>query len=494
MIKTLLRRYLLLSGLLANVLGLFLVFYISNSLFSLYTLPVLLNKVAIYIEKHPQINSLSDPLKQLSRKLDEPAYHWKKFDRENWPTVGPDFKQLTDAELKTTEDKIFISTSKQLVEAIKNVKPGQTIIVADGDYKISGKLIEISQYKPSKDLPVRLIAENPGMVNLLLDTIEGILINQPYWGISGFKFTGVCEHHSKCEHALHVTGNAENTVIAHNEFVDFNAAIKVNRVKYHYPDSGVIKYNHFYFTSSRQTSNPVTPINIDHANDWVVSHNIIRDFSKAAGNKVSYGAFIKGGSIGGVMENNVVICNATGRINPEYITVGLSIGGGGMRSEDRRDSAPFEASQVVLRNNIIFNCSDMGVYVNKGNESLINNNTVYNTNGILLRFPESDAQLMNNIVGGKIVNVGDAKLNKANNFVVPRGFLNNEEQLSSVFTSAEIGDFTFQKDQLIQKDPAKYPQSTYVFKTTEDFCGHKIGEESHFLGAYQSDKDCFIKE
>src|SRR6185503_17783326 len=93
-----------------------------------------------------------------------------------------------------------------------------------------------------------------------------------------------------------------------------------------YPDDVVITETQFYDTRPRQTSNPVTKLDVVGGRRWILSHNTFHDFEKAGGDGVSYAAFFKGNSRDGQMLFNRVTCAQafTGGTR-----IGLSLGGGG---------------------------------------------------------------------------------------------------------------------------------------------------------------------
>jgi hypothetical protein len=82
--------------------------------------------------------------------------------------------------------------------------------------------------------------------------------------------------------------------------------------------------------------------------------------------------------------------------------IGISAGGGGTeRAYCRRDEAcDIEQSDAAIRANLIESCSDDGIYVNRGSAIAIEHNTLLDTGGISVRFPESNAQVEANLVDG----------------------------------------------------------------------------------------------
>jgi parallel beta-helix repeat protein len=133
-----------------------------------------------------------------------------------------------------------------------------------------------------------------------------------------------------------------------------------------------------------------------------LDRNLISDFVKAQGDRISYGAFAKGGGSDNRFERNVVLCEDALRGQPGW-RVGISLGGGGSDAVFCRDRAcALEQSEGTIEANLVASCSDDGIYVNRGAMSRIIHNTVVDTGGIVVRFPESSAEIQGNLVDGRI--------------------------------------------------------------------------------------------
>lgn len=487
----LLKRYLLICGLVFNLLALVASYYFLKQVrYSADNFPQAMMKISTALQTdYPSVNLISKPLEKV-------AYYFYKPDRYSGQTLpsnivnlGPNNPDLYNLISNEQNSSLLISSSEQLIKALKEVKPGQTLLLKNGIYNIKSRSVKTSATIATKEKPITLKALNIGKAIINLNSSEGLHILSPYWRINGIRFNGTCQTDNWCDHALHIVGSASNIEITNNQFSNFNAAIKVNELNGVYPDNGKISNNHFYSDSPRKTKKSVTPINIDHANNWVISNNIIQDFVKSAGDKVSYGAFIKGGSIGGIFENNLVICSTS---NNKYrgSTVGLSIGGGGMSQKNRRDKSEFEAKNITIRNNIIMFCSDVGLYVNKGSDSLINNNTFYNTQGIDIRFQQSSATLVNNILSGKIRSRDHASVFEFGNLIWQKNYWRGSEQLNDIFVNPAAIDFSIMDIDLLKhsKDIQIYPFHQLGIK---DFCGNTIEKNDLFLGAFKSSRNCF---
>ncbi len=437
------------------------------------------------IKEHPSINPLGQLLITMGEHLEKKDYFWKPFKTENWSSIGPKplhFTQLLPQAFHA--HTLFVSNSKQLAIALKNVQPGTAIILKDGDYSYRAKRIALNQITPTQQAPIYIMAENVGRATLELDSVEGFVINSPFWHIIGLNMVGVCQRQAKCEHAIHVIGNGHHFYAAHNQFIDFNAAIKVNQFKGKYPDHGIIERNHFYFTKPRNVANSVTPINMDHGNNWRLNHNIIRDFVKIGGNRISYGAFFKGGVVGGEISNNLVICQSGDQASHSTM-VGLSLGGGGMKKAHRRMQSDYETKDVHIKNNIVLHCNDVGLYVNKGANSVIYNNTFYNTYGLDLRFRQSSGWVFNNLLNGQIRHRDGASGELQNNQVIALNYWSGNNSMQAFYQAPSIGNMQISK-------PAQLPKqiSSPLSRREYDFCSNPIEGKGH-IGAIEPNSHCF---
>ncbi|TAN56483.1 MAG: hypothetical protein EPN20_18670 [Magnetospirillum sp.] len=296
-----------------------------------------------------------------------------------------------------------IGSVEALRDAVADARPGQVLEFAPGIYHITGRTLEIR--RPGTAVaPIVLRAPRLGDVTLKVAQTEGFLVAAPHWRFENLVMEGACADDGDCEHAFHVVGAATDIGIRGNRLLDFNSAIKVNGSETAFPDAGVIEGNSLYGRRARRTGNPVTGIDIVAAGGWIVRGNLIADFVKDGGNRISYAAFMKGGGEGGVFENNVVACSRTVAAQaPDEARIGLSFGGGGTEDRYCRDgTCRYEHRGGVMRNNIILRCSDVGIYLNRASDTRILHGTLYQTGGIDVRFPASSAVIRNTTLDGRI--------------------------------------------------------------------------------------------
>ncbi len=303
--------------------------------------------------------------------------------------LGPASAQAAD---------VPVTSTAELIQAVNQASAGDRIILAPGTYRVSQNLRATASGTQAQPIEVR--AEVRGTATIEFDALEGFKVSGPWWIFENLVFKGVCANHSRCEHALHIVRNADHTVVRNNILQDFNAQIKGNGEgdPIVFPDDVLVEQNEFFNSSPRNTSNPVTPIDVVGGRRWILRKNYIHDHQKAQGNRISYAAFLKGNSKDGIIEGNLVICE---QLHSGGIRLGLSFGGGGT-GPDRiceEGTCTPEHEGGIMRNNIIVNCpQDVGIYVNECKDCFIDHNTLHLTTGIDIRFEASVCDVRNNLL------------------------------------------------------------------------------------------------
>jgi hypothetical protein len=296
---------------------------------------------------------------------------------------------------------VTVSLPEQLREALGAAQPGDVIVLEPGVYRFSGAALE-TRRGGTEVAPITVRAQTFGTVTLEFDLLEGFHVTAPYWRFENLTIRGVCANHGNCEHAFHVVGGAHHVVIQNNLMSDFNAQIKINGRDRLFPDQGRIANNTLANSSPRRTEAPVTPIDLVAASNWSIEGNLIADFAKAGGDLTSYGAFAKGGGHGNQFLRNVVICERRLRGVPGR-RIGLSFGGGGSDIAFCRDrKCVVEHEDGLMAGNLITSCSDEGIYINRSPRSRLVHNTLLDTAGVYVRYPESTAAATANLIDGAI--------------------------------------------------------------------------------------------
>ncbi|MEE8334585.1 MAG: NosD domain-containing protein [Alphaproteobacteria bacterium] len=307
--------------------------------------------------------------------------------------------------------EVVVADAAALRAAIASAIPGDRIVVMPGEYRLAKQVIR-NGGAPGN--PITVTALVPARTRLITSAVELFKLRAAYWVFEKLTFKGTAQTH----HAFHIVGGGHRTVLRGNRFLDFHAAIKGNPERGRAADHVVIERNIFLNDAPRKTTQPVTPIDVLGGIGWILRENFFADFAKAGGNGISYGAFLKGGSRDGVMERNLVVCewrHSGGR------RVGLSFGGGGsprkLRAADNT-----EHDGGVIRNNIIINCPNApGIYLNRSSNSRISNNTLFDSYGIMARFPVGISTIRNNIVSGTVTERGGARTIAGSNLTTGLG-------------------------------------------------------------------------
>jgi len=414
-------------------------------------------------------------------------YPYQLYDTHNRPT------SLARGSFRLPESarRVHASTSEQIVKAIESAEPGDVISIAPGNYDFTGRSIHVSRAgEPGK--PVYLRADRLGDATLSLNTMEGFHVKAPYWVFENLAIRGVCANDQECEHAFHVVGRGRAFVLRNSTVTDFNASIKVNGTRIDgndfWPDDGLIEYNVFQNSAARATDRPVALLNIDSVDHWVARGNFIADFSKLRGNKVAYGAYMKGNGSFGVFERNVVVCEHN--VAPDNgLRIGLSFGGGGTGIKYcRNQSCTSEHSQGVIRNNVIINCSkDVGIYLNRASDTKVYNNLLHNNLGIDVRFPTSSARISSNLISGRVKerDGGNAEIGK--NFIDADcfGYKRTDCSFDELYADPNHANL-----QLISTGKFVFGQGILGEDVTDDLCGtprppiHDLGPLQYSGGVY----------
>lgn len=304
--------------------------------------------------------------------------------------------------------EVVVSSIADLQSAMQSAQPGRVIKIAPGTYSMPNKLS--TPVAGTQAAPITVCANRLGEVTLETTNAEPFFVQHPYWRFENLQMKGVCAADSDCEHAFHIVGNADGSVFKNNRLHDYNAAFKsngdLNQASRPFPDYVRIENNEVRNFRPRNTSNPVNGINLDGGDHWEVRRNFVADLSKNGGNFISYGMFFKADVMDSIMEKNLVVC-ALNVPNASEARIGMSFGGGGSGNPSictRTTACPPETTNGSMHNNIVLNCSDVGIYLNHAANSRISHNTLVNTTGIDVRFSTSTATIGSNLIDGQIRN------------------------------------------------------------------------------------------
>jgi parallel beta-helix repeat protein len=288
-----------------------------------------------------------------------------------------------------------------LRKAVAEAQPGDVIELLSGHYVLDQTLRIVRNGSPER--PIVLRAGTLGSVVIESSVVEAIKLNASDWVFENLVMRGVCADDTGCDHAFHVVGGATGSVFRNLRLEDFNAHFKINAEQGRIPDNGRIEFVTMIDNHPRDTTVPVTPIDLDVASGWRMTANFIADFARTGADLVSYGGYAKAAGSDNRFERNVVFCEWKLRSSPGQ-RIGLSFGGGGSDPGIRRDHAQlgYEQSGSVMQDNLIVACNDDGIYLNRSAATVVSHNTLIDTAGIDVRFPQSRAIVSANLVDGPI--------------------------------------------------------------------------------------------
>ncbi len=296
--------------------------------------------------------------------------------------------------------EVLLGSAAQVRKAVAKALPGDILTMLPGRYHFGQALTLAQPGRPDRKITLRARLSDTVFIDFA--TRQGFLVSAPDWRVENLTIRGACASHADCEHAFHVVGAAVRFAAINNTVTDFNAHFKVNGEQGRFPDDGLLEANTLSNAGARHTDGAVTLIDMVAVSGWTIRRNLIRDFVKAGGDGISYGAFAKGGGAGNVFEQNVVVCEARLR-GLAGQRIGLSLGGGGSASQYCRDQkCVTEQDQGVIQSNLVASCSDAGIYLNGAARSRVLHNTLLDTGGIEARFASTTGDVEGNLVDGRI--------------------------------------------------------------------------------------------
>lgn len=372
----------------------------------------------------------------------------------------------------------LVASSEEAWRAIGNAAAGDVITLLPGEYQLRRTVY--ARGPASAHAPIVVRAARTGTVRIDVTAREAFAVMAPYWRFENLTMRGACTSHSSCEHAFHVSGDARHFVARNNTLHDFNAHFKINGARGTFPDNGLIEANTLGNSAPRRTRFPVTPLDLVAANGWTIRGNLIHDFIKAEGDRISYGAFAKGAAEGTVFERNVVLCEAALAGQPGQ-RIGLSFGGGGTGKRYCRDGRCItEHDRGTMRANLIVGCSDAGMYLNSAANTQILDNTVLDTAGVQVRFPTSGATLEGNLIDGPLRTDEGGVLRAGDNLHTPvwQLYLGRHPQRALFFNVARL-DLRWKDGMPVRATPS----------SAFDLCKAEPGMRAAF-GAFDNFREC----
>jgi hypothetical protein len=428
---------------------------------------------------NPAISNIGDAIASLLNRLDRGRTSLMEMPLLR---IGAQVREAPRVQSNGTV--VMVASADEANKAITQAHPGDIITLMPGIYRFADQGYIFASHAGTQTAGITVRAERPNTVFLEFNLLEGFLVSAPYWTFENLTIRGVCKEQENCAHAFHVVAQASHFTARNNTIVDFNAHFKINSQDGFTPDNGLIEGNTLTNTRTRQTMQPVTPIDLVSSSHWVIRSNLITDFIKAQGDQISYGAYAKGAGADNLFERNIVLCEYRLHGYPGQ-RIGLSLGGGGTGKQYCRDKRCItEQDGGIIRSNLIASCSDEGIYINRAATSKIVHNTLIDTAGIMVRFVASSADVQANIVDGRIRGSEGAVLHASDNFDTSliRLYL-GLHPLRSLYSAPDRLDLSWN---------GEGPDRTAIDLVAPDLCGTMRPPHPRY-GAFEDFSACRVK-
>jgi hypothetical protein len=309
--------------------------------------------------------------------------------------------------LPLTGAEVRVSTDAQLQHAVKNLRPGMTILIENGTYNLSNTL----QVNNVNDVTIRgaegcddVVLIGRGMTNTNFESVpHGIWTNSANTVIAHLTVRDVYYH------PVIFNPGAQRPRIYNvrlknggQQLIKGNPTSSTEGI-----DNGVVEYSimEFETTSRDHYTNGVDVITGDN---WIIRDNLFRNIRAPAGQLAGPAVLMWGGSKNTIVERNLFLNTQRG------IAFGLQ----------ERD--PTDHSGGIIRNNIFYRkpgeTGDTGIYVADSPNTKVLHNTIILSgtypNAVEYRFPNTiDVEIRFNLTDARIFSRDGAKGNVANNII-----------------------------------------------------------------------------
>lgn len=296
---------------------------------------------------------------------------------------------------------VAVSTFEGLRTACVTAIPGDTVDIAPGVYEVAGVSRIMIADRPGPVLvrgtgagPLDVIIQGVGQDDPSVQMIFN-LDDSPRWTFQNLMTRNSYYHGFKFDHTSTDCVLRNVVMRDHGE-----SGVKgtSDPTAGTYPDRLLVEYCDIGFTmESGGTRDVVEGIDGVGVNDWVIRRNRFVNVQRSGSPATAI--FTKGNSSRTIIEGNRF----------ENCFIAASFGGGGTGPSFFRDNdRTYEHRGGIIRNNVMIRCADAGVYINKGTEAKIYNNTLFECGlSIQLRFVESSGWIRNNLVLPSPANPGE---------------------------------------------------------------------------------------
>jgi hypothetical protein len=364
---------------------------------------------------------------------------------------------------------ISVNNTNTLLAAIATAKAGQVIALEDGTYSVNQNIgLNVDGTQAAR---IFIRAKNRRKAVIEFCSTEGFKVNAPYWIIEGLTIRGICPDNNDGanEHAFHIVGKADATLLRDNEVINFKSHVKLNGARdndsmpYRFPNDVGFVGNIFRYAKPLGGAVPHNALNIDGGKRHFARRNAFVDMATSIPEqRHASSIYFKMVATDFVVEQNLVVCEK--HVKAFADRRGIYSGDAGMGS-------PFCSNpdctnrNGLYRNNIIWGCKGQG----NSNGILVNNEavTLYEHNTV--------HDVKNNFAGNLI---GTGVTMRANLLFKP--FFGNPEKFgvtelnvtqdvagsAALWQNPSAGDFTLKSEMPLGSRVMR------SMRTPHDFCGY----------------------
>ncbi len=294
-----------------------------------------------------------------------------------------------------------VCDSAGLEDALAQARAGDVVVLEPGVYPVTGLTCAATG---TATQPIVVRARVPRSARILVSGHVGVLVSGDHWHFEDLRVEGVCPVDSDCDQGLSVLG--EGFELRGSIIRDFDRGVR--GAWRSLPDGGVlpahrglVERNDFDSSHFRVTTATLSQVSVAGGDDWVIRDNFIVGLSFAApGTSTTYAVNVAAGGKRALLERNVVLCRAA-TYDPLVSEIGLGLGGGdvvGPPCAPVGVRCPADQTDAVVRNNIVVNCADVGIYVANSPATRVLYNTLIEQYRVDFRYPATTADATGNLL------------------------------------------------------------------------------------------------
>ncbi len=285
---------------------------------------------------------------------------------------------------------IWASDFGQLINALDGASPGDTILLEDGTYQISGTWA-VAVTTP--DITIR--GASGKRENVIINGMGMVATEHHGFWISAHHVTIMdLTVQNVRNHCIQTDTNVDNLTVSNCILRDAGEQILKVPSNSGIPDpseSGIVENCLFEYSAGVGPQYYIGGIDVHFGRNWIVRDNTFRFIRSPGGSLAEHAIHFWSDSEGTLVERNRIITCDRG--------IGFGLGSSGH-------------SGGVIRNNMIYHdgtpgFNDVGIGLENASNVTVCNNTIFSrasySNGIEYRFPGTTAEIRNNLTNKAIV-------------------------------------------------------------------------------------------